>query len=162
VVSRSLRTSRSCYTAPPSGVVLPSGEGIAEDIEVVLHGPSAVVLSQPGEPRKMHVHRQTGNSSIAGIGKLPAPDRHCWRATTPTPGLGQPLLVACATYRLRCAFPIRNGEAYPRGADAPRSRLHARHIACDMRFRFAAADVSHGGLTPPALGGVHGARSPTK
>ncbi len=45
-----------------SGVVLPSGEQIAEDIEVVLHGFSGVVLPQPGVPRKMHVHRQTGNS----------------------------------------------------------------------------------------------------
>jgi hypothetical protein len=45
----------------PSGVVLPSGERIAEDVEVVLHGLSAVVLPQPGVPRKLHVHRQTGN-----------------------------------------------------------------------------------------------------
>jgi hypothetical protein len=101
------------------GVVLPSGERIAEDVEVVLHGPSAVVLPQPGVPRKMHVHRQTGNSSIAGISKLLAPDRallarhhtHAW--------LTPPLLVACATYCLRCAFPIRNGGSVPRGADAP-------------------------------------------
>ena len=43
-------------------------------------------------------------------------------------------------------------ECIPRGAYAPRSWLHARHIACDMRFRFATADVLHGGLTPPAPG----------
>ena len=73
--------------------MLPSREQIAEDVEVVLHGPSAVVLPQPGVPRKMHVHRQTGNSSIAGIGKLLAPDRallaryhtHAW-LTPAAPG----------------------------------------------------------------------------
>jgi hypothetical protein len=43
-------------------------------------------------------------------------------------------------------------ECIPRGTYAPRSWLHARHIACDMRFRFATADVSHGGLSRPALG----------
>jgi hypothetical protein len=36
-------------------------------------------------------------------------------------GLRPPLLVACATCRLRCAFPIRNGGCFPRGADTPRS-----------------------------------------
>jgi hypothetical protein len=46
---------------------------------------------------------------------------------------------------------ISRAECTPRGAYAPRSWLHARHIACDMRFRFATADVSHGGLTPPTL-----------
>jgi hypothetical protein len=29
--------------------------------------------------------------------------------------------------------------------------LHARHIACDVRFRFATADVPTGGLRPPLL-----------
>jgi hypothetical protein len=43
-------------------------------------------------------------------------------------------------------------ECIPRGTYAPRSWLHARHIACDMRFRFATADVSHGWLTPAAPG----------
>jgi hypothetical protein len=43
-------------------------------------------------------------------------------------------------------------QCTPRGAYAPRSWLHARHIACDMRFRFATADVSHGALSRPALG----------
>jgi hypothetical protein len=43
---------------------------------------------------------------------------------------------------------------YSTGAYAHRSWLHARHIACDMRFRFATVDVSHGGLTPPLM--MHG------
>jgi hypothetical protein len=140
--------------------VLPSGERIAEDVEVVLHGPSAVVLPQPGVPRKMHVHRQTGNSSIAGISKLLAPDRallarhhtHAW--------LTPPLLVACATYCLRCAFPIRNGGSVPRGADAPRSWLHARRIAAGSRppllwqtnATAPALAIPTAGSRPPLLG----------
>jgi hypothetical protein len=51
------------------------------------------------------------------------PGRERSRATG---GLRPPLLVACATHRLRCAFPIRNGGCFPRGADAPRSWRHAR------------------------------------
>jgi hypothetical protein len=51
-----------------------------------------------------------------------------------------------AHMRIPSADSIRS----PRGAYAPRSWLHARHIACDMRFRFATADVLHGGLTLPA------------
>jgi hypothetical protein len=50
------------------------------------------------------------------------------------------------TFRPAHSLPV------PRLAYASRSWLHARHIACDVRFRFATADVPHGGLTPPALG----------
>ncbi len=46
-----------------------------------------------------------------------------------TGGLRSPLLVACATYRLRCAFPIRNSGCSPRGAYAPRSWLAMRRSA---------------------------------
>jgi hypothetical protein len=96
-----------------SGVVLLSGEQIAEDVEVVLHGLSAVVLPQPGVPRKMHVHRQTGNSSIAGIGKLLAPDRallaryhtHAW-LTPPAPDCMRDILPAmCVSDSQRRSLP---------------------------------------------------------
>jgi hypothetical protein len=68
----------------------------------------------------------------------------------------QPAVVfrtaSASAMRRISAFRTRMRQCTPRGAYAPRSWLHARHIACDMRFRFATADVSHGGLTPPALG----------
>ncbi len=114
-----------------SGVVLPSGKQIAEDIEVVLHGLSAVCYSS-ATLRKMLVHRLTGNFSMAAIVKLPVADPamlaryhiHGW--------LSFSLLIAYAAHLLRHAFPIRNDGRFPRG------------------------------LTPPALGAMHGAWSTTK
>jgi hypothetical protein len=90
-------------------------------------------------------------------------------------GLTPPLLVACATYRLRCAFPIRNGGSVPRGAYAPRSWCTAwrpvdrkNNAFCDAQTHVrksggrepavgianagAVALVCHGQLTLTALG----------
>jgi hypothetical protein len=91
-----------------------------------------------------------------------------------------PLVAACATYRVRYAFPIRNGGCVPRGAYAPRSwsgmralgelwvfqlqirpehryvRERAQHTCVlHLRIRY----VHHGGVTPPALGCATSVRS---
>jgi hypothetical protein len=57
----------------------------------------------------------------------------------------------CKCHAMTFRVSRSHADCTPRGADASRSWLHARHIACDVRFRFAAADVSHGGLHHPLL-----------
>jgi hypothetical protein len=69
-------------------------------------------------------------------------------------GVSPPWVCKPRLQRQCAGFPVSRShtDCTPRGAYAPRSWVHARHIACDVRFRFATADVPHGGLTPPALG----------
>ena len=91
----------------------------------------------------------------------------------PTGDLRPPLVAACATHRVRYAFPIRNGGCVPRGLTPPRSwsgmralgelcvfqlqvrpehrcvRERAQHTCV---FHLWTRYVHHGGLTPPAPG----------
>jgi hypothetical protein len=84
-----------------------------------------------------------------------------------------PLVAACATYRVRYAFPIRNGGCVPRRAYAPRSwsgmralgelcvfqlQIRSEHRYVRERaqhtcvFHLQTRYVHHGGHTPPAPG----------
>jgi hypothetical protein len=64
-------------------------------------------------------------------------DRAC--GVHPTERLRPPLVAACATYRVRYAFPIRNGGCVPRGAYAPRSWSGMRALRRIVRIPAASS-----------------------